>query len=258
MNTKKKLVLVILLLFFFAYPGVRMNAVYETGKEKIAHFLLIEKDRMRTDMKGNETDMSIIFRSDKNLFWSIDHKKKSYTEITKEDVKKMKGKMEEGIKMMEEQMKHLPPGERRRLEEMMGGKMMRKEEMVTYKKVASGQKVNQWVCDKYEGYQGKEKVEEVWATDYPKIGIKPEEVKVIEEMGDFFSELIKGGAAQFYRFRPEKKEGEFFGVPVRIIGYEKGKKGFTMEIKEVKKETFNPQTFEVPKGYKKEKFGIEE
>jgi len=237
-----------------------MVSLYENGigKEKTTHTLLIEKDRMRTDIRDSETDMSIIFRGDKNLFWSIDHKEKSYMEITKEDVKKMKGKMEEGMKMMEEMMEDLPPEQRKRMEEVMKGKTPPKERKIAYKKVASGQKVNQWLCDKYEGYAGKEKVREVWATDYPKIGIKPEEVKVLEEMGKFFSEMIKDAAAHFYRFGTEKKEGGFWGVPVRIIGYEKGKKEFTMEIKEVKKESFKPQIFELPKGYKKEKLEIEE
>ncbi|MEO0102695.1 MAG: hypothetical protein ABIK81_03210 [candidate division WOR-3 bacterium] len=247
------------LIFLIAYPGVRMVIENEglESKEKMTHTAYIEKDRMRADLKGKEGDMTIIFRSDKGLFWSIDHKDKSYTEITKDDLSKMKKKMTEGLKMMEEEMKNLPPEQRKKIEEMMKGKMKAESPKVLYKKVATNQKVNQWVCDKYEGYEGKERVEEVWTTDYKKLGLKSEELKVMEDMANFFSEITKDLTSRLYKVGKEETGG-FSGIPVRTFGYEKGKKVFAMELKEIKKEEIKPVIFELPKGYKKEKFEIEE
>ncbi|MEO0120163.1 MAG: DUF4412 domain-containing protein, partial [candidate division WOR-3 bacterium] len=155
-----------------------------------------------------------------------------------------------------EQFKNLPPEQRKKMEEMMKGKMKIETPKIVYKKVATAQKVNQWVCDKYEGYEGKNKVEEIWTTDFSKIGLKPEDLKIMEEMGKFFSEMMKG--VSFYKIQTEKKEDKFFGVPVRIIGYDKGEKKFKMELKEIKRENLAPTLFEIPKGYKKEKLKIEE
>lgn len=247
------------LIFLIAYPGVRLVSEYEgsEGKEKMTLTAYIEKDRMRADTKGKESDMTVIFRSDKLVFWSIDHKDKSYTEITKDDVGKMKEKMAEGRKMMEEEMKHLPPEQRKKIEEVMKGQMKGESPKILYKKVATSQKVNQWTCDKYEGYEGKEKVEEIWTTDYKKIGLKPEELKVMEDMAKFFSEITKDFTARLYKVGKEEK-GWFSGIPVRTFGYEKGKKVFATELKEIKREEIKPVIFELPKGYKKEKLGIEE
>ncbi|MCM8808398.1 MAG: DUF4412 domain-containing protein [Candidatus Omnitrophica bacterium] len=245
-------------LSFILNAGVRMVSDYEDYevKEKGTHISYIEKDKMRYDVKTEKRDMAVIFRADKELFWSIDNKKKNYIEITKADMERMKKKMEEGMKMMEEQFKNLPPEQRKKMEEMMKGKMKIETPKIVYKKVATAQKVNQWVCDKYEGYEGKNKVEEIWTTDFSKIGLKPEDLKIMEEMGKFFSEMMKG--VSFYKIQTEKKEDKFFGVPVRIIGYDKGEKKFKMELKEIKRENLAPTLFEIPKGYKKEKLKIEE
>lgn len=124
-------------------------------KERGTHIIYMEKDRMRYDMKTEKLDVSAVFRADKGLFWSIDNKKKTYTEIKKADMEKMKKQMEEGMKMMEEQLKNLPSEQRKQMEEMMKGKMKVETPKIVYKKVATGEKVNQWVCDKYEGYEGK-------------------------------------------------------------------------------------------------------
>lgn len=259
MKKTEGLILILFLTFLTVEAGVRMVVEYEDaeGKERITHTTYIEKDRMRADVKGKEEEMTFIFRSDKEVFWSIDQKKKSYFEITKGDRAQMKRRMEEGMKMMEENLKNLPPEERKRVEEMWKGKSAPEGPKRLYKKVKSGEKVNQWLCDKYEVYEGNKKVEEVWATDGKKIGLKPEELKVMEDMGDFFSEITKDFSSRFYQVRREEKEG-FSGIPVKIIGYEKGKRTFAMELKEVKREEMMANLFELPKGYKKEKFEIEE
>lgn len=74
-------------------------------------------------------------------------------------------------------------------------------------------------------------------------------------MGKFFSEMMKG--VSFYKVETEKKEGKFSGSPIKIIGYEEGEKVFKMELKEIKRESFSPTLFEIPKGYKKEKLTTE-
>ncbi len=246
--------------FSFLNAGVRLLTEYESypEKEKLTHTAYLEKDRLRVDIKGEKTDMSVIFKSDKERFFFLNHKNKSYTEITKEEIKRIKEKMEEGIKEMEKSLKNLPPEQRKMVEEMMKNKMKPEVPKITYKKVAS-EKINQWVCDKYEGWEKKEKREDLWVTDWSKIGLKAEDAKAFAEMAEFFAEMMKGSSLPFYQSGKEEKKGESFsGLPVRTIGYEKGEKRFWTELKEVKRETFKPEIFEIPKGYKKEKLGRKE
>src|SRR3990170_3608288 len=123
------------------------------GKEATTVYL--GKDRMRTETKGSGRDQVFIYRGDRKLFWMLDNKEGTYTEMTREDVKKLKGRMDEAMKTYEEQMKNVPPEQRKMMEAMMKSRMPQQPPRTVYKKVASGVKVNRWVCDRYDGNAAK-------------------------------------------------------------------------------------------------------
>ena len=107
--------------------------------------MFIEKDRLRMEMSGEEENQTIIFRGDKNVFWVIDSDKKSYFEMTQDDIVKLKSQMEKMQEMMKEQMKNMPEEQRKMMEDMMpSGMPGEKKEKVTYTKKESGVKVGKW------------------------------------------------------------------------------------------------------------------
>ena len=124
---------------------------------------------------------------------------------------------------------------------------------VTYKKVASGEKVNQWVCAKYEGYREDQKVKEVWTTDWKKLGLTPENFKVLNDLGEFFKDFAKDLASAFGQVGSaewEKEQG-YDGIPVRTLSYSNGKLHATTEVTEVNQESLAPALFNLPTGLKK-------
>ena len=212
----------------------------------------LEKDLIRMDMKADKSDMSMIFRGDKELFWMVDHKKKSYTEMTKEDLEKIQKMAEDAMKTMQEAMKNLPQGMQNKMQGIMPGTEKKSE--IIYKKVASGEKVNQWVTDKYEGTRDGKKEMDAWTTDWKKLGLKPEDLTGFEQMGNFFSSMMKNMSWYYKVGNDEKATGMYFGFPVKTVSYDKEKPASQYEIKEIKQEELNPTVFEAPQGYKKEKF----
>jgi len=222
----------------------------QPGKEAMTVYM--DKDRMRTETKGGSADQVFIFRGDKKLYWMIDNRERTYTEITREDLKKLKGKMDEATRTLDEQMKNMPPEQRKMMEAMMKDRMPKQPPKTVFRKVASGVTVNRWVCDQYDGVIGGEKKEEVWTADPGQFDLRPEEVQVFDSLREFSEEFSKQGMP-FYRIEKEKgkKGDDYTGVPVRMIRFSRGKKVERMELTGVQRKEVAPSMFELPAGYKK-------
>lgn len=256
-GTSAILVGVVLTLVMLASPveaGLLM--VYEQesydrpGKEAMTVYM--EKDRMRTETGGGGADRVFIFRGDKKLYWIIDDRERSYTEITRQDLKKLKDKMDEAARTLDEQMKNMPPEQRKMVIAMMKDRMPKQPPKTVYRKVASGVTVNRWVCDQYDGVVGGEKKEEVWTADPGQFDLRPEEVQVFDSLREFSEEFSKQGMP-FYRIETEKgNTGDgYAGVPVRSIRFSHGKKVERMELTGVERKEVAPSLFELPAGYTK-------
>lgn len=212
----------------------------------------LEKDMIRMDMKDVKTDMSTIFLGEKQVFWMIDNKKKSYTEITRDDLEKMQKTMEDITVKMQEALKDVPPELQEKLKGMAQLEKTQPSEIV-YKKVASAEKVNQWLCDKYEGFQEGQKIAEVWTTNWKKLGFDEQDLKGFSQLGEFFKSMMKNMNFIYKVGTDEKTENMYVGFPIKTVNYLKEKPSDKYEIKEIKKQVLSPMIFEVPKGYKKEK-----
>jgi hypothetical protein len=216
--------------------------------------MYVEKDRLRMEMSGTGENQIIIFRGDKNLFWVVNKDKKSYAEMTQDDMKKLKAKMEEMQKMMEEQMKNLPPEQRKMMEQMMPGSMAKAKVVKSeYKKKASGQKVGKWICDQYDVFKDGKKSSEMWTTSWDQIGISREDVAGLKKMGEFF-EVISEDIVDFMKVGSEEweKEHGMTGIPVKWIDYVDGQPESQGEMKEVVKKNLDGSLFELPSGFDKE------
>lgn len=209
----------------------------------------MDKNKMRVESGENEV---VIYHQDKGVFWALDNKAKTYTEMTKDDIKAMKSQMDEAMKRMQDQMKDLPPEQRQMVEEMMKGKMQSEPAKTTFNKVASKVKVNQWTTDKYEGHRQGSLEKEVWSADMDELGLDDESLQVMTGLSEFFKELSPDSNAVL---KPGSKEWEkemgYAGIPVKSIDYRDGQKTGITEIKEISKQDFPASMFEIPAGYKK-------
>jgi len=223
-----------------------------TKAQPINQSTYLEKDMIRMDMKGDKSDMAMIFLGDKQLFWMINNTKKSYTEITREDLEKIQKTAEEALNKMQEALKNLPPEMQEKMKSMTQSEASKKSEII-YKKVAGDEKINQWICDKYEGTRDNQKVVEVWTAGWKKLGLSEEDLKGFDQIGTFFTSMMKNMSWHYKVGTGEKAEGMYIGFPIKTVSFEKGKPTNEYEIKEIKQADLQPSTFEVPKGYKKEK-----
>lgn len=238
--------------------GVLIVSDYESALEhkgSSTSKAYVDRDRMRVETSDKEAERVFIFRQDKERFWLIDNKDKTYTEMTKQDLQKMKQQLDSAMALMQEKMKDMPPEQRKMMEQMMQGKMsaaMPEAPKIVYKKVASGEKINQWMCDKYAGSAAGKDKEEIWTTDWQQVGMTEADLKVIQGMGEFFAEFAKNmpflskvGSKEW------EKEHGYAGFPIRTLHYSGTQVRSKMEIKEIRRQDFATSLFELPGGLQK-------
>ena len=215
----------------------------------------VDRDRMRVEMSGKEADQVFIFRQDKERFWLIDNQNKTYMEMTQQDLRKMKEKLDGAMAMIQEKLQSLPPEQRKTVEQLMKGKMPAATPealKIVYKKVATGEKINQWICDKYEGHATEKDTEEIWTTDWQQVGITEADLKVIRGMGEFFAEFAKNlpflskiGSKEW------EQEHGYSGFPIRTIYSSGTQVRYKVEVKEIRRQDFAASLFELPSGLQK-------
>ncbi len=230
---------------------VNVSTSSDHPEAQVTSRVFIDKDRVRLE-QGN--DQIALFRQDQGVFWMIDLKNKTYTEMTRQDLQKIKSRMEEASRQFEEQMKNMPPEQRQMMEQAMAGKMPHNAPEVSYQKVATEETVNQWVCDKYEETREGHKQSDVWTTDWKNLGLQPEDFNALKETGEFFSELAQG-VGSFYKVGDKPDEHHYVGVPIKTIGYSGDRITNTQELKQISRQDFDASLFELPAGYTKQDLG---
>ncbi len=235
-----------------AHAGVTITQVMkqlEGDKPPMTNLIHLDADKARIDM-GQNPGAYMIYRGDKDAFWMIDTRKKTYMVMTSQDFDAMRAKMDSAMAKVREQMKSLPPERRKMMEEMMA-KMMpggAQSAKTTYRKLGDGGKVEGWPTEKYEGRRDSAKVAEIWTAPAKSIGIRETDMKVLTDMAKFFQKFAKG--------MPDfigNKENGLEGVPVKSIGYKDGKPHWESDLKSVKKEDLAASLFEIPAGFTEKK-----
>ena len=178
----------------------------------------------------------------------LNHKDKTYIQMTKAEIDKMKVQMKAKMKAIMEQQKaalaQLPPEQKAAVEAQM--KMMSGQDdktPVIYKKTGKTEKWNGQTCTYYEGTKGALKVEEMCTVPTKKLKCSLIELERLVKVGNDYSMDGKG--------EPAWQEFKTRGVPVKNITYVNGKVVGTHKIVSIEKTKVGIEKFKIPKGYKK-------
>jgi hypothetical protein len=220
----------------------------------------LDQDRARIESEAGGRPHVIIYRADRQTMYMINPAEKSYREMTNQDLEKMGGQISQMQKMMEEKMKNMPPEQRQMMEQIMkqrmGGAGMpaAQQPQTVYQKVASGETVNQWTADKYEGLRAGRKEMEVWTTGWNEFGVTQSDFRVFQDLGEYFKKLSPQMNDDMFRIGSAQAESQqgYSGVPVRRIFYRNGSPYQKSEVTRVTRQDFERILFEPPDGFRKE------
>lgn len=246
------LVLAVLILASSVQAGVVLTMETVNGKVKTKTVAMVDGDRFRVDADGGKT--IVIYRKDQDAFWMIDAGKKSYSELTRQDLEAMGKKMEGMMAQMEAQLKDLPEAQRAQMQAMMRGHMGGAGSAPTFRKLAAGRKVGKWTAVQYAMEVGGKKTGEVFHADPSVVGLTEADFAVFASLADTFKSMTQGlESAGFYR---PGKPGDTTpaGVLVRSVRLDaSGKPGSVSTLVSVARTAVAASEFEIPAGYKKEK-----
>ena len=222
-----------------------------TGKESsgVSH-LYLTKDRARVEQEASSGKHVILFDAARQTFWMINVDKQTYVEITKEDVERAHTQMSKEMAAMREKLKALPPEQRKQVEGMMPGGMgaaAPSAPPIQYRKVGTN-RVAQWTCDTYEGYQNKQKSREACIIDPKQLGATPQDFAVIQQFSDMLSRLSPMDTERVNVFDPALP-----GFPVRLTAFRNGQSASVWEVTDVQRAALPSALFQIPAGFQKER-----
>ena len=238
----------------FAADGVLIVEKTTTGGSTKTNQIQIEKERMRAE----SDTQTVVFDGTKQVLWLINDGRKSYSEMTKADVDRMGGQLNDAMAKMQKQLKSLPPEQRAQIEAMMKGRGMptaggAQAPKTEYRKTGSD-KVGAWTCDKYQGTRGGQKVTELCTVDPKVLGLAMSDFQVSKQLVEFFGKLVPQGADRMFAVGTPEEQG-FSGVPMRRIAFNNGQQQSVSEVTQASRQNFPASVFELPAGYQKEAFG---
>jgi hypothetical protein len=237
--------------FLQAADGVLIVEKSTSGSSTTTNQIQIEKTHMRAETTGqNGEKQAFLFDGAKQVLSIVNLDKKTYSEITKEDVDRLGAQMNDAMSQMQAQMANLPPAQRAQMEAMMKGRMggPAPAAKTEYKKTGTD-KVGKWACDKYEGFENNQKTVELCTVDPQALGFGGADFEVSEQLATFFGKLVPGGAQAMFHIGKVEVQG-FSGVPVRRQTF--GARPTTSELQDVTHQNFPDATFTVPSGFAKE------
>jgi len=224
----------------------------------------LEKDRLRMDMG----EQAAIYRADKQVLWVLREKAGTYFEMTKEQMKHAGEQVSSAMAQAQEQLKDMPPEQRKMVEQMMAGKMggqgaegggAQKEEPRTLARTGKTETINSYPCVSYESTRGTRIEEEIWVTDWKQFDLKAADFKVLEDFSVFIKDAMgpltrQLSTALMQKYADAEGPGALPGVPIRTVMHRLGGESIT-ELKKITREAIPASRFELPSGLKKESVG---
>jgi hypothetical protein len=185
----------------------------------------------------------------------VSDRDKSFTEVTEEDMKRMKGQMQAMRAQMAERMKSMTPEQRAQMQAMMGpagAQIMAapddKPHVWKFEPLGAKKTVNGFACETYrvllDGVPHEEDCISPWSAGL----VKRAEFAGLEKFGETLNDnlgLGRGGAAMplFHQYP---------GMPIsRAVLEAGGKRGEEQQVKSIKHDAIPANTFVAPAGYTK-------
>jgi hypothetical protein len=221
------------------------------------------------DEDGNAT---MIFDAEHRSLTVVDDRNKSYFVLDEKAMKSMADRMKQAqsqtdaaMEQMKAQLDQVPEDQRAMIGKMMEDRLKAmsppaEESETTPAEVrATGEKKTQngYPTTKYDVYQGKRKIRELWVTDWSRIEGGQDVAELFAELSDFMNEMVEampkfGGMPAAHQANDAVFENlrkvKGFPVVTQVLDA----KGVASEssMRSTKTQKLDPSTFQPPKGYR--------
>lgn len=238
--------------------------------------MYVDGDRVRidgsTDTKDGEMEGTVLFRAQPESFVFLNAGDKSYTEMTREDAKRIGGAIENARKQMQAQLAKMPPEQRKVVEQAMAGMggdvLMKapppKKAVEPAKAVANGttDKVADRACKGFDITRGGKKIAEACVASWTDLGLSAQDVTGLRKMTVFQQQMMADVNFEGMQTAPGAEAFEVIdqinGFPLRVRTAGDGKRAQGMKVTKIERKDVDPKLFQVPQGWTKKDLAAEE
>ncbi len=232
----------------FAGVRIQMEQTDLASNKTTKQTMLLDATRLRVESDDKNT-MMFLTDGGRSRMVILDKERNEYREIDEQTMKQLGAQVNAAMAQMQEQLKNLPPEQRKMVEQMMKGKMPQAAANAAPKTVYTAKgsgSVNGFSCTKYEGVEGTQKVADICAASASQIKLSPADFQVFQKMKDFVSNLTS--AMSSMPFYSNLAAGRYFengieGFPIQRISYSNGKAEDRSELKSVTPASFSDADF---------------
>jgi len=240
---------------------MRMKVTSDVGSEKpdvSAGVTFISPGRMAQRVDGTPEDpgTDVIFRSDRELMWIVDHGDKTYQQVDSAAMAKVATQIEQAKAQMQAEMAKLPPDQRALIEERMKGVMpgapAAPAPKIEYRKTGETKTISGFECTKYERVEDGKIEEVLWIAPHKATGFTAEDEDVFRKMGEFMEKLFAAmGPATSERLGDEfEAVAKLGGWPIVTQSLdEDGKVLHEALVESIAHDKLSESVFDVPAGY---------
>jgi hypothetical protein len=234
-----------------------VTIVVQNGATEAPNTLYLDGKRMRIDgtRAGGGRETSMIMDGAGKRMLILNDTEKTYSEITQEDMKKMRVRVEAMRAQAEERMKSMPPEQRKKMEQMMGGMAggpPAKEKDFKFEKMGEKKTVNGFSCEMYRILVDGKPTEEDCVSPWSAGLIKVSDFEGLREFAESMMQGMGGNQKEQNWFLFKKRFDEFPGFPVtRVVIEPDGKRLPKEEVKSVKRGSIDAAKFAPPVGFTK-------
>lgn len=275
-SNRAMLLLIAITMILQAQSGIRVVQKHTSAvdpTENGTQTISISQNALAIESKSPAYHYLMIFRAMDKVIENADLKNGTFMQITGEQIEQFGaikqqampqlGAYQDLIKQkMEEAKKNMSEEDRKKFEQYtkqhgspipgMPGEE-ETEDQTKFEVSGTGITVGQWSnTTHYVGYEGKNKIEEVWTISPKSLNITQSDLGIFEKLGDFLSPLSSDMAEEIAgSFRVgsdefEKKNG-FAGIPVKRQEINSnGQVSSTDMTEEVSRQNFSAETFQIP------------
>lgn len=227
---------------------------------------LVEGRRLKvgTAPGGRSSKSEMIYHGDRREMVVVDHARKSYFVMDREQIAAMASQVGEAMAQVDEVLKNVPEGQRAMVEKMMKQPMPQqvpKKPETDLRKTGERATHNGYPCLKYELWKDGRKDRELWVTDWKNVEGSDEVVALFVELGEFVRQMTdafgttggKSGAPGGTGDNVFQHIKELKGFPVltREFGDDGSLTGESI-LRSAKRQSLDPAAFEPPSGYKRQ------
>jgi hypothetical protein len=219
----------------------------------------VEGSKLRIEQQGNENSIAIFDTAKKEMLM-IDLQDRSYRRMNKANFDKIKQKMDDARKQIEEKMANMPPEQRDMIKNMMGNKLnmfaQSKPKETEFVETKRTDKAAGYSCNITEYFVNGQKKTEFCVTSQEKIKGADDIYRAMQNMSLMFKEIFESLSESFPMMaesNPFSEIEKLGGYPLIITDFGSSSNNQRNELKSIDTKSFDKSFFLPPEGFKEKK-----